>query len=70
MLREAVIKKLGEATQARVDYAEFRDPTTLELAGENLQGPTLLAIALQFDADPDGQGAEVRLIDNRVLAVR
>ena len=70
VLREAVIKKLGEATQARVDYAEFRDPTTLELAGENLQGPTLLAIALQFDADPDGQGAEVRLIDNRVLAVR
>ncbi|MBB83069.1 MAG: pantoate--beta-alanine ligase [Deltaproteobacteria bacterium] len=70
VLCEAVIKKLGEATQARVDYAEFRDPTTLELAGENLQGPTLLAIALQFDADPDGQGAEVRLIDNRVLAVR
>jgi hypothetical protein len=27
----------------------------------------LLAIALQFEPDPDGQGAAVRLIDNRVL---
>ena len=66
----APLKKLDEATQARIDYAEFRDPATLELAPENLEGPTLLAIALQFDADPDGQGAEVRLIDNRVLDVR
>ncbi|MEM9175401.1 MAG: pantoate--beta-alanine ligase [Myxococcota bacterium] len=69
-LLEAVTKKLGEATQARIDYAEFRDPATLELAGLTLEGPTLLAIALQFEADPDGQGAQVRLIDNRVLTVR
>ena len=62
-------QKLGEATQARIDYAEFRDPATLALAGETLEGPTLLAIALQFAPDPDGQGAHVRLIDNRVLAV-
>ena len=68
-LLEAVTQKLGEATQARIDYAEFRDPATLALAGEALEGPTLLAIALQFAPDPDGQGADVRLIDNRVLAV-
>lgn len=70
VLLEAVRKKLGEATQARIDYAELRDPATLELAPERLEGPTLLAIALQFAPDPDGQGADVRLIDNRVLEVR
>ena len=69
-LLEAVTKKLGEATQARIDYAEFRDPATLELADDTLEKDTLLAIALQFAPDPDGQGADVRLIDNRVLTVR
>ena len=64
---EAVRKELSEACQARIDYAELRDPQTLELAPESLDGPTLLAIALQFEPDPDGQGAAVRLIDNRVL---
>ena len=68
---EGVHKKLGEATLARVDYAELRDPETLELVGPRIEGPTLLAIALQFEADPDAppaeQGARVRLIDNRVL---
>lgn len=64
---EAVHKKLDEATQAGIDYAELRDPTTLELAPSTLDGPVLLAIALQFAPDPDGSGADVRLIDNRVL---
>ena len=64
---EAVKKTLDRATQARIDYADLRDPETLEAAPETLDGPTLLAIALQFEPDPDGQGAEVRLIDNRVL---
>lgn len=64
---EAVEKKLGEATQARIDYAELRDPVTLELAGDTIDGPTLLAIALQFGPDQDGQGADVRLIDNTLL---
>jgi pantothenate synthetase len=67
VLLEAVTKKLGEASQARIDYAELRDPDGLELAPERLEAPTLLAIALRFDPDPDGRGAEVRLIDNRVL---
>jgi pantoate--beta-alanine ligase len=64
---EAVRKELGEANQASIDYAELREPQSLELAPENLVGPTLLAIALQFEPDPDGQGAVVRLIDNRLL---
>ena len=66
-LLEAVTKRLGEASLARIDYAELRDPETLEPAPATLVGPTLLAIALQLEADPDGQGAPVRLIDNRVF---
>jgi pantoate--beta-alanine ligase len=66
-LLEAVTKRLAEASLARIDYAELRDPESLEPTGPTLGGPTLLAIALQFQADPDGQGAPVRLIDNRVL---
>jgi pantoate--beta-alanine ligase len=66
---EAVRKKLGEATQARIDYAELRDPDRLEWAPEVLAGPMLLAIALCFEPDPDGRGGEVRLIDNRVLSI-
>jgi pantoate--beta-alanine ligase len=64
---EAVLKRLSEATLARVDYAELRDPDDLGASPSTLEGPALLAIALQFEADPDGQGAAVRLIDNRVL---
>jgi pantoate--beta-alanine ligase len=66
-LLEAVRKKLAEASQAHVDYAELRDPATLEPAPATLEAPTLLAIALQFESDPDGRGAPVRLIDNRIL---
>lgn len=70
-LLEAVHKKLGEATLAAIDYAEFRDPNSLELTGREINGPTLLAIALQFEPDieaPDtARGGRVRLIDNRVL---
>lgn len=64
---ELVTKTLSEATLARIDYAELRDPDGLDLAPETLAGPTLLAIALCFGADPDGRGSPVRLIDNRVL---
>lgn len=67
MILEAVRKKLGEASQARIDYAELRDPQSLEFAPSRLDEPTLLAIALQFEPDPDGRGEAVRLIDNRVL---
>ncbi len=70
VLLEAVHKRLGQASLARIDYAELRDPDTLETAPDRLVGPTLLAIALQFGADPDGRGAPTRLIDNRVLLAR
>ena len=64
---EAVQGKLSEADQAVIDYAELRDPADLERIGDEIAEPTLLAIALQFEPDPDGQGARVRLIDNCVL---
>ena len=68
---EAVHKQLGEATLASVDYAELRDPERLEPVAPRIEGPTLLAIAMQFEPDPDApsqeRGARVRLIDNRVL---
>jgi pantoate--beta-alanine ligase len=66
-LLEAVRKELGEASQARIDYADLRNPQNLETAPEVIDEQTLLAVALQFDPDPDGRGAEVRLIDNRLL---
>ena len=72
--RDAVLsvvrEMLGKADQGRVDYAELRDPENLELAPAELDRPTLLALAVHFDPDPDGRGSEVRLIDNRVLLPR
>jgi pantoate--beta-alanine ligase len=61
---------LGEAELATLDYAELRDPDSLELAPKTLERPTLLALAVNFRPDPDGQGAAVRLIDNRLLLSR
>jgi pantoate--beta-alanine ligase len=66
-LLAAVRGEITSASQATLDYAELRDPETLELAPEELQGPTLLALAVRFEADPSGAGEAVRLIDNRVL---
>jgi len=68
VLLEGVRKTIAEASLARIDYAELRDPDSLELAPQQLNGPALLALAVFFGPDPDGQGQEVRLIDNRVLA--
>jgi len=63
----ALRARLGEAPLAVIDYAELRDPDTLELAPETLSGPVLLALAVNFQRDPSGAGAPVRLIDNRVV---
>jgi len=72
--REALLRlvreELGRAPRATVDYAELRDPATLELSPDPLCGPALLALAVRFPPDPDGRGAAVRLIDNRVLGSR
>ena len=73
-LLERVRAELCRASLARVDYAELRDPETLEPAPDILTGPTLLALAVCFP--PEGEsvaaaeerrGQVVRLIDNRVL---
>lgn len=76
-LLDAVREVFARAPLATIDYAELRDPNSLELAPEALSGPTLLALAAHFPANrpggrqdrpgEPGQGGEVRLIDNRVL---
>ncbi len=67
VIQACVREELGDAPLAAIDYAELRDPDTFGLAPERISGPTLLALAVNFARDLDGQGAEVRLIDNRVL---
>jgi len=67
VLLEMVRKTLEEAPLASIDYAELRDPVTLAEVPEQLVGPAVLALAVHFAPDPDGRGAKVRLIDNRVL---
>ena len=57
------MRKVGHGSEVEVDYAELRDPATLEPARDPLAGPVLLALAVRF-CTPD---AAVRLIDNRVL---
>ena len=49
---------LGEEPQARLEYAELRDPDSLAEV-EAVTAPTLLALAVWVDG--------VRLIDNRIL---
>lgn len=67
ILLEIVKTRLSEAPMAEVEYAELRDPATLAGAPARLVGPTLLALAVHFPADPDGRGSPVRLIDNRII---
>ncbi len=66
-LLERVRAEIDGVPRSCVDYAELRDPETLELAPEALSAPTLLALAVVFEPDEDGQGTSVRLIDNRLL---
>lgn len=66
-LLRVVTETIAEASLASLDYAELRDPESLELAPATLAAPTLLALAVDFRSDPDGRGSDVRLIDNRVL---
>jgi len=66
-LNALVANELAKAPDAEVDYAEFRDPETLEMLKGELRLPVLLALAVFFPAAGKVQPARVRLIDNRVL---
>ena len=66
-LLHVVRHELGKAPAARIDYAELRDPESLEPAPARLAGPALLALAVFMDPPAGSGGAAVRLIDNRVL---
>jgi len=63
-LTERVLREIAKAPLARIDYAELRDPDSLEPAPALLEGPVLLALAVFF---PATEKESVRLIDNRTL---
>ena len=58
-----VRREIEKAPLARVDYAELRDPESLEPVAGPLEHATLLALAVFLRSGAD----EVRLIDNAVL---
>ena len=62
-----VTQEIGKAPRAQIDYAELRDPESLEPAPAALEAPALLALAVLFHPPEGTAGAPVRLIDNRVL---
>ena len=63
----AYVHTADSPLQARIDYAELRDPESLEAAPPQLEAPALLALAVFFEPGDPSAGARVRLIDNRVL---
>jgi len=66
-LLHLVRSEIEKAPRALIDYAELRDPDSLEPAPPRITGPTLLALAVGLRPAEDGSGPELRLIDNRVL---
>jgi pantoate--beta-alanine ligase len=58
---------IEKAPRALIDYAELRDPASLEPAPAVLAGPALLALAVHFTPAAGSEASAVRLIDNRVL---
>ncbi len=63
-LLHGVRTELAKAPLAEIDYAELRTADALAPVDAVLEGPTLLALAVNFPAEA---GGTVRLIDNRVL---
>jgi pantoate--beta-alanine ligase len=63
----AVRREIAKAPLACIDYAEIRDPDSLETAPARLEAPALLALAVFFEPGDPVAGSRVRLIDNRVL---
>jgi pantoate--beta-alanine ligase len=66
-LRERVCAEIAGAPRAELDYAELRDPDSLEAAPAILDRPALLALAVFLRVGDGAGAARVRLIDNRVL---
>ena len=66
-LLHLVRSEIEKAPRAVIDYAELRDPDSLEPAPSLITGPTLLALAVWLRPAEGGSGPELRLIDNRVL---
>jgi pantoate--beta-alanine ligase len=66
-LLHRVRAEIEKAPRAEIDYAELRDPETLEPAPSTLDRPALLALAVFFRTRDGADAPRVRLIDNRVL---
>lgn len=66
-LLQLVKLEIGKAPRAEIDYAELRDPESLEAAPPELDRATLLALAVFIRPPGGAAGTTVRLIDNRVL---
>jgi pantoate--beta-alanine ligase len=62
-----VRREIAKAPLACIDYAEIRDPDSLETAPVTLEAPALLALAVRVEPGDPAAGTRVRLIDNRVL---
>jgi pantoate--beta-alanine ligase len=62
-----VRSEIEKAPRAEIDYADLRDPESLEPAPPRLGGPALAALAVWLRPAAGGSGPGVRLIDNRVL---
>ncbi len=69
-LLQLVRAELARAPRAEIDYAELRDPASLEAAPATLCGPVLLALAVFLRVGDGADAGRVRLIDNRVLRPR
>jgi pantoate--beta-alanine ligase len=66
-LLHLVRSEIEKAPRAVIDYAELRDPDSLDPAPPHITGPTLLALAVWLQPAEGGSGPGLRLIDNRVL---
>ncbi|TDJ13826.1 MAG: pantoate--beta-alanine ligase [Deltaproteobacteria bacterium] len=66
-LLQLVRQEIGKAPRAEIEYAELRDPESLEVAPPELARATLLALAVFIRPPGAAAGTTVRLIDNRVL---
>lgn len=69
--RDALLRivgaELARAPHGSVEYAELRDPDSLEDVPAVLGRPALLALAVRFPVPGAAAGQTVRLIDNRVI---